>query len=55
MNYSWESETVEVGTYHKGTIVVHFVDSDDKTLVWEGIAESVIVEKDTKSCKPNIL
>ena len=51
MNYSWQSETVEVGTYHKGTVVVHFVDSEDKTLVWEGIAESVIVENEEKSRK----
>ncbi|MCK4750304.1 MAG: DUF4136 domain-containing protein, partial [Bacteroidales bacterium] len=35
----------------KGTVVVHFVDSEDKTLVWEGIAESVIVENEEKSRK----
>lgn len=50
-NYSWQSETVEVGTYEEGTVVVHLVDSKTMILVWEGIAQSVVVKSDKKSRK----
>jgi len=53
LNYSWQSETVAVGTYEEGTMVVHFVDSDNKVLLWEGIAQSVLVKGD-KAAQKNI-
>ncbi len=51
--YGWESQTMELGSYQEGTVVVHFVDSDSKILIWEGIAQSAIVKKD-KASKKNI-
>ena len=51
MNYGWQVERVEVGTYEEGTVVVHLVDSESKILVWESIAQSVVVEDDKKSRK----
>jgi hypothetical protein len=53
MNYGWESETVEVGKYNVSTVVLHLVDADDKVLLWEGIAQGVMLEKD-KQAKKNI-
>ena len=52
-NYRWESQEVEVGAYQEGTVVIHFVDAEDDILVWEGIAQSVVVEKE-KNSKKNI-
>ncbi|MDX2430172.1 MAG: DUF4136 domain-containing protein [Bacteroides sp.] len=49
--YGWESQTMELSTYEEGTAVVHFVDSDSKILLWEGIAQSAIVKKDKESKK----
>ena len=53
LNYTWQSETVAVGTYNEGTVVVHFVDSESQILLWEGIAQSVAV-KSEKASKKNI-
>lgn len=53
LNYSWQSETVAVGTYEEGTMVVHFVDSEDLILLWEGIAQSVLLKGD-KAAQKNI-
>ena len=50
-NYHWESEVVEVGRYHAGTVSVDFVEPEKTALVWFGIAESVVVKKDDNSKK----
>ncbi len=52
-NYHWESETVEVGRYHEGTVYIDLVDRDRNRLVWQGIASGVVVKSDEKS-KQNI-
>jgi hypothetical protein len=51
MNYAWESETVAVRDYTEGTFVMHLVNAKSKVLVWEGIAETVAVESDSKARK----
>lgn len=51
MNYSWQSEVVDVRTYKEGTVVVHMVNSRDKVLLWEGILQSVAVKSDEASQK----
>ena len=51
MNYSWQSEDMKVGTYREGTVVVHFVDRESQILVWEGIAQAVVVKSDQSSQK----
>lgn len=50
-NYSWQSEEVEVGRYHEGTVSLHFVDPANNNLVWRGVAQGVIVKKDEASKK----
>ena len=51
MNYSWESETVEVGTYLEGTLVMHIVDAKSEVLLYEAISQGVVVKSDTQSQK----
>jgi hypothetical protein len=51
MNYSWESETVEMGSYLESTFVMHFVDAKTKILLYETIAQGVVVESDSQSQK----
>lgn len=51
MNYSWEREMVEMGTYNEGTLVMHLVDADSKVLLWEGILQSVLVRDDAQARK----
>lgn len=48
-NYSWHSEEVPVGEYHKGTFTIDFVDSKDNTLKCMAVADAVIVKKDKDS------
>lgn len=45
-NYSWQSQTVEVGRYREGTVTLDFVDRASNKLVWQGSAESVVPEKE---------
>ena len=52
-NYYWESEMVEVGRYHHGTVSVDLVEPEKTALVWFGLAESIAVKKDD-SAKKNI-
>jgi len=51
MNYSWESETVAVGDYQEGTFVMHLVEADSNALLFEGIMQGVVLEKDKKAQK----
>jgi len=53
MNYAWESETVEAGTYRESTFVLHLVDSQSSKLLYEGILQGVVVKSD-KAAKKNI-
>jgi Domain of unknown function (DUF4136) len=47
-NYSWQAETVEVGRYHEGTVTVHLVDRVKNAMVWRGVVNGFISEKDSK-------
>lgn len=49
MNYAWESEDVPVGDYTEGTFVMHLVDAETNALLWEGIMQGVVLEKDKKT------
>lgn len=40
--YTWKSETVEVGTFQKGTVTVHLVDASKNSAVWIATAEEVL-------------
>lgn len=44
-NYSWKSETVEVGRYREGTVTVHLVDAHKHKMIWRGAMEGVIPDK----------
>lgn len=46
--YTWKSEEIEVGRYREGTATVHLVDVTTKEMVWRGVIESIIPEKDDK-------
>jgi hypothetical protein len=52
-NYTWQSETVEAGKYLEGTVIVHFVDPDEKILLCEGVGQSIILDSE-KASKKNI-
>lgn len=43
--YSFQSGEVAVGTYRQGTVIVHLVDQAANKLAWQGMAESVLPEK----------
>ncbi|NDA62580.1 MAG: DUF4136 domain-containing protein [Chitinophagia bacterium] len=44
-NYSWKSESIEVGRYREGTVSVHVVDARRNQLLWKGAAKGVIPDK----------
>lgn len=46
--YFWESKEVETGRYKLGTVTVHLVDREENKLLWKGVAEGVIPEKQEK-------
>jgi hypothetical protein len=46
--YTWKSREVEVGRYRQGTVSVHLVDPRKNELVWQGVAEGVVPEKEAK-------
>jgi hypothetical protein len=46
--YSWKSQEVEVGRYRVGTATVDLVDSKQNKLVWQGVVEGIIPEKEKK-------
>ena len=46
--YTWKSREVEVGRYRQGTVSVHLVDARKNELVWQGVAEGVVPEKEVK-------
>ncbi len=46
--YSWKSEEIEIGKYKTGTATVHLVDADSEKMVWRGVVEGVIPNKERK-------
>lgn len=50
-NYTWESRTVEVGTYKEGSLIMHVVDAGDNRAIWVGIIEGVMPENPGKRRK----
>lgn len=46
--YTWKTETIEVGTYKKGTVTVHFVDSEKNEAVWVGVTEEILANRPDK-------
>ena len=46
--YTWKSREVEVDRYRQGTVSVHLVDPRKNELVWQGVAEGVVPEKDAR-------
>jgi hypothetical protein len=46
--YHWQSEEVEVGRYREGTVTVDLVDRAENKMVWEGVVEGVIPQKQEK-------
>lgn len=50
-NYTWESRTVEVGTYKEGSLIMHVVDARDNRAIWVGIIEGVMPENPGKRQK----
>jgi Domain of unknown function (DUF4136) len=49
--YHWESQEVVVDHYQEGTVTVDLVDQAKKTMVWEGVASSIIAKNDKESRK----
>jgi hypothetical protein len=43
--YSWKSQEVEVGRYKSGTVTIDLVDPRKNSMVWEGVLEGVIANK----------
>jgi len=50
-NYSWQSEEVVVDRYDEGTVTVDLVDLSNRSLVWQGVAQSIIANSDEKNKK----
>lgn len=50
-NYSWQSEEVVVDRYDEGTVTVDLVDLSNRSLIWQGVAQSIIANSDEKSKK----
>ncbi|MEJ7737922.1 MAG: DUF4136 domain-containing protein [Chitinophagaceae bacterium] len=46
--YSWKSEDVEVARYREGTVTVHLVDRKQNKMVWNGVVQDIIPEKESK-------
>ncbi|MDO9554435.1 DUF4136 domain-containing protein [Rhodonellum sp.] len=46
--YTWKTEIVEVGRYKKGSIRLDFVDAKQNQVVWMGISEKIIPNKEKK-------
>ena len=46
--YTWQSQEVVVNRYKQGTATIDLVDPKTNTLVWQGSAEAVIPDKETK-------
>jgi hypothetical protein len=44
-SYSWQSQEVKVGEYREGSVKIDLVDAKGMKLVWTGVAESVLPEK----------
>lgn len=50
-NYSWKSETVEMGRYREGTVTLDLVDAAQKKLVWKGSVQGILPSKETAVLK----
>ena len=50
-NYKWESEEIPIDRYKEGTVTIDLVNRERNALVWQGLAQSVIVSKDEDSKK----
>lgn len=46
--YSWRSQEVVVDKYRQGTVTLDIVDSKQNMLVWKGVVEGVVPEKEEK-------
>ncbi|EON78152.1 lipoprotein, putative [Lunatimonas lonarensis] len=46
--YSWKSETVELGTYKKGTVTLHLVDATENNALWIGTVEEILVSNEDR-------
>ncbi len=46
--YSWKSQEVETGRYREGTVTVDLVDRKQNKLVWQGVIQDVIPEKNSR-------
>jgi hypothetical protein len=44
--YSWKSQEVEVGRYKSGTVTIDLVDGKKNSMVWEGVLEGIISQKE---------
>lgn len=47
-NYKWESQTVKVGTYKKGSVTLHLVDNERNEAVWVGVIEGILPDDKDK-------
>ena len=43
--YSWKSQDVVVGHYKSGTVTIDLVESQKNNMVWQGVLEGIIAEK----------
>ncbi len=50
-NYSWKSETIEVGRYHEGTLTMDWVDRAKEKLIWNFVFNGVMTKNDEASKK----
>lgn len=47
-NYSWKSEEIEIGSYREGTATVHIVDAAAKKMLWRGVVQDILPDKEAK-------
>jgi len=52
-NYHWEAEEVVVRKYQEGTVTIDFVDRANSEMVWQGVVEAQVKQKE-KAGKKNI-
>ncbi|HMF72157.1 MAG TPA: DUF4136 domain-containing protein [Flavitalea sp.] len=43
--YSWKSQEVPVGRYKSGTVTIDLVESKKNNMVWQGVLEGIIAER----------
>ena len=52
-NYHWEAEEIVVRKYQEGTATIDFIDRQKNVMVWQGVVEAMVKEKE-KAGKKNI-